>query len=343
MPAHTLLIERTRGGPDAAGDTVECQHYGSIAVVDADGRLVASAGDPDALTFARSALKPFQALPFVRAGGAQHFGLPSRHLALLCASHSGEDEHVAGVSAILERAGCAPVELQCGCHVPIAFEMPGASAPAGFQPTPLHHNCSGKHAGFLAYCAQHRLGRHDYLAAGHPLQAAVRGAIAQACGTPAEALRIGTDGCSAPTYALPLSALARGYAGLAASGARRGDMAAALHLLYDAMVSHPFLVSGSRRSDLAFMSAAPGNWVAKVGADGVQGLGLRSEGLGIAVKVSDGNMAAVYAAAIEALRQLGLAAGAPGSALHALARPELRNAAGLRTGQVRPAFTLRRH
>lgn len=342
MPSHTLLVERTRGGADAAGDTVECQHYGSIAVVDTSGRLVASAGDAEALTFARSALKPFQALPFMRAGGVEHFGLQPEHLALLCASHSGESEHVAAVSAILDRAGCQAVELQCGCHMPIAFDMPGAQPPLGFQPTVLHHNCSGKHAGFLAYCAQHGLPRQHYLAVDHPLQAAVRADLAQACGVGAEALRRGIDGCSAPTYALPLSALALGFGRLATAEANGAGLAAALHPLCQAMMRHPFLVSGSQRSDLAMMSAAPGDWVAKVGADGVQGLGLRSQGLGIAVKISDGNMAAVYAAAMETVRQLGLAPDGA-AALQTLARPEVRNAAGLRTGQVRPAFELQRH
>ncbi|MBV7486440.1 asparaginase [Bordetella sp. BOR01] len=337
MP-HTLLIERTRGGADAAGDIVECQHFGSIAVVDPSGQLVASAGDPHALTFARSALKPFQALPFMRGGGAAHYGLHSEQLALLCASHSGESEHVATVASILDKAGCGPAQLQCGCHLPIAFGMPGgAAAPAGFEPTTLHHNCSGKHAGFLAYCAQHGLTLHDYLSADHPLQAAVRSQLAQACGIAADALRAGIDGCSAPTYALPLSALATGYARLAT--AQADD---ALHPLCQAMVAHPFLVSGSGRSDLALMRAAPDELVAKTGADGVQGMGLRKAGLGIAVKVSDGNMATVHAAAIETLRQLGVPAAQSGT-LQAWARPDIRNTAGLRTGQVRPAFELRHH
>ncbi|HYG42663.1 MAG TPA: asparaginase [Bordetella sp.] len=341
--SHTLLIERTRGGADASGDIVECQHFGSIAVVDPSGRLVASAGDPDALTFARSALKPFQALPFMRAGGAAHYDLRSEQLALLCASHSGENAHVEAVADILDKAGCRPSQLQCGCHLPIAFSMPGGSpAPAGFEPTALHHNCSGKHAGFLAYCAQHGLTHHDYLSPNHPLQAAVRKELAQACGIPADALRAGIDGCSAPTYALPLSALATGYARLATAQAGSGGVGAALQPLCQAMVAHPFLVSGTGRSDLALMRAAPDELVAKTGADGVQGMGLRKLGLGIAVKVSDGNMATVHAAAIETLRQLGVA-GAQSDTLQAWARPEIRNTAGLRTGQVRPAFELRRH
>ncbi|MBO1114356.1 asparaginase [Bordetella petrii] len=342
MP-HTLLVERTRGGAEAARDIVECQHFGSIAVVDPTGRLVASAGDPDTLTFARSSLKPFQALPFMRAGGAAHFGLRSEQIALLCASHSGETAHTEIVAGLLDKAGCRPDELQCGCHMPIVFSMPGgAQAPAGFQPTTLHHNCSGKHAGFLAYCAQHGLTRHDYLSAAHPLQAAVRGELAQACAIPADALRAGIDGCSAPTYALPLSALATGYARLAAAQAGDAGAAAALHTLRQAMMAHPRLVSGSGRSDLALMGALPGELVAKTGADGVQGMGLCAQGLGIAVKMSDGNMATVHAAAIETLRQLGL----PASRLDTLrewARPDIRNAAGLRTGQIRPAFELRRH
>ncbi len=316
---------------------------GSIAVVDAQGRLLASAGDPDFLTFARSTTKPFQALPFMLADGMNHAGFSIEQVAMLCASHSGEPRHVNAVSDMLARTACHADELQCGCHTPIAFDMPGSTTPAGFVPTTLHHNCSGKHAGFLAYCAQHGLSRNDYLNEQHPLQLAIRQHVAQACGTCADALISGIDGCSAPTFALPLQALATGYAAFATADPQGSGQAAALATLFRAMVEHPIMVSGTGRSDLAFMNTAPGDWVAKVGADGVQVMGIRSQGLGIALKMADGDMRACYVATVEVLRQLGLVTDPAGTPLAPWVRPAITNVRGLRTGEIRPAFTLVRH
>ena len=326
------LIETTRGG------TLECVHHGAVAVADAGGRLLASAGDPHWLSFTRSTLKPFQALPLMEAGGIRHFALASRQLALLCASHSGEPMHVEQVEILLKKAGLSFKALQCGCHVPIFASMGLGPAPEPFDER--HHNCSGKHAGFLAWCVQQGQPVASYLAPGHPLQQAVRRAVARVAGLEPGQLRAGTDGCSAPNYAMPLSRLARSYARLA-QGAQDAEFGESFAALGGAMTAHPELVSGTGRSDLAFMRAGRGDWIAKAGADGVQALASKSRGIGLAIKIADGQGLAAQAATVAVLDQLGW--------LDARQREELRpwraeaiaNARGTQVGERRAAFTLR--
>jgi L-asparaginase II len=331
---HELLVETTRGLDGV--ESVESVHYGSIAVVDAGGRLLFSAGDPDWPAFSRSTIKPFQALPLIESGGLAHFGFGAAELALMCSSHSGEAFHVEGVAAILHRAGCDESNLRCGCHVPLRYAALDRLPAADETFNQLHNNCSGKHAGFLAYCVQHDQPVADYLSPSNPLQTAIRHALSKSCDIAVERLRIGIDGCSAPNYALPLRNLALGYARLA-----RGD-SAPLRQVFDAMTAFPERVSGTGRSDLALMRSAPGDWVAKAGADGVQSIGVRSAGLGIAIKIADGNARALGVAVAETLRQLGLGNGQSERMLAPSARPPIVNARGIRCGEVRPAFSLRR-
>src|SRR5438067_3908358 len=209
LAAHVPLAIATRG------PAVESIHYGSVAVVDRSGRLMYSAGDPHALTFTRSALKPVQALPFVAAGGVPKFGYSNAQVALLCASHSGEPRHVEAVADMLAKSGSSAADLQCGTHAPGFYEARG-DVPPPPPYSPLAHNCSGKHAGMLAYCAMCSQSKADYLHFDHPLQQAIRAAVAELTGVPAETLVSGIDGCSAPNYAVPLAGLALAYARLAA-------------------------------------------------------------------------------------------------------------------------------
>ena len=332
MTSFVPLIDLTRGG------TLECQHAGAVAVVDRHGKLLAQAGDPHWMTFTRSTLKALQALPFMEAGGPQHFGFSDRDLAMLCASHSGEAMHVAQVQSILDKADVSYKRLQCGCHVPYFVTD-------GVGPEPAHydernHNCSGKHSGFLAYCVQHGLSLDDYLEPAHPLQQAVRQQVARAAGLAPEQLRAGIDGCSAPNYAMPLSSLALAYARLA-SGEQDSEFGGSFAQLARAMTAHPDLVSGTGRNDKAFMETGRGDWVTKVGADGVQAVASRSRGQAFAVKIADGSKPALFAASVEVLDQLGW--------LDAQQREELRpwraevitNWRGTPVGERKPAFTLK--
>lgn len=324
------LAETTRGS------RTESVHFGAVAVVDAGGALLYSAGDPDFLTFTRSTIKPFQALPFLCGGGAERFGFGRREIALMCASHSGENMHVDIVRGMLHKAGCDEHHLRCGCHVPMHFAVEEKRPPADAVFNQLYNNCSGKHAGFLAYCVQHGLTLDDYIDPAHPLQQAVRRQLAEVAGVTEGDLAMGIDGCSAPNYAMPLSRLAFAYAQLAHGGGNT-RCGSAMGELFDAMTSHPELVAGTGRGDLAFMRTAPRDWVAKGGAEGVQAIGIRSAGIGIAIKVADGNSRALYPAAIAVLRQLGLLVNVEDTPLAGWERHGLRNLRGLETGEVRAA------
>jgi L-asparaginase II len=333
MASLVPLIETSRGG------TLECLHFGALAVADAEGRLVASAGDPHWLAFTRSTLKALQALPFVRAGGPQLFNFTRENVALMCASHSGEPMHVAQVQDMLDKAGLTYKALQCGCHLPMYADLGVAPRPEPGTWDERHHNCSGKHAGFLAYCVQHGQPLGNYLAPGHPLQQAIRREVAAVAGLSPEDLKIGIDGCSAPNYAMPLSRLARAYARLA-SGEADAEFAEAFALLGDAMTAHPDLVSGTSRSDQALMRAGRGDWITKVGADGMQVVASRSRRQALALKIADGNMTAVYAATIAALDQIGWLDMRQKEELRPWRAESIPNAKGTQVGERKPAFSV---
>jgi L-asparaginase II len=332
------LVETTRGYP-ASGYVVENVHMGSVAVVDATGKLIWFAGNPDAMIFTRSALKPFQALPFVLADGPARFGLSRAELALLCASHSGEEKHLQAVQAILGKIGLDDSHLECGCHAPLYYDSVGKPVPQERSWSAMHHNCSGKHSGFLAWCRLHDAPTAGYIDPGHPLQQSIRATLGSLTGIPGEQLPIGMDGCSAPNYALPLSRLAHMFARLAQGnadpvhGAAMGD-------LFDAMRSHPDMVSGEARCDLAYMNAGRGDWVSKIGADAVQTVGIRAAGLGIAIKIADGAKHGLQAVTFSVLDQLGVLDNTQRALLDHYRNPSLKNARGSVVGDIRTVFRL---
>jgi L-asparaginase II len=332
------LAATTRGYP-GTGYAVENIHYGSVAVVDAAGRLLYASGDPDFMTFTRSALKPFQALPFVLDDGPGHFGLDRGELALLCASHSGEEKHVAGVRSILAKIGVDERHLACGCAVPLYYEFTGQKVPPDAQFTAVHHNCSGKHSGFLAWCRLHAAPLENYVDPDHPLQRAVRATLADSIQMHEEQLPTGIDGCSAPNFAMPLARLAHLYARLA-QGSADPKLGGAMGDMYDAMTGRPDLVSGTARTDLDWMTAGGGDWVAKIGADAVQTIGIRSAGIGIAIKVADGNVRALHPAVYSTLDQLGLLNPERRALLDAYRAPPIKNARGTVAGDTHAVFTL---
>jgi L-asparaginase II len=332
IPSHVPLTAISRGG------TVESLHSGSIAVVDRAGRLLFAAGNPETLTFTRSALKPLQALPFVAAGGVERFGYTMPEVAMLCASHSGESRHVEAAANMLAKAGNTAAELQCGTHAPYQYETRGEVPPPPPY-SPLAHNCSGKHSGMLAHCAACGYGKGDYLASGHPLQKEIRSAVAAFTGVPEDALVAGIDGCSAPNYAVPLANLALAFARLAAADVD-AQYGRAPRTLADAMTAHPEMVSGERRSDLAFARAGRGDWVCKVGAEGVQAIGIRSRGWGIAIKVADGQARGLHPATFAVLEQVGVLDASGREDLAQWGRPTLRNLRGIVTGDAHSVVVL---
>ena len=327
------LVEHTRG------PLAEIIHAGAVALVDTTGRVLHSAGDPHAMTFTRSTIKPFQALPFMQGGGAAHFGFAPQHIALLCASHNGEDMHVKQIDDMLKKIGITHRTLQCGCHVPLLFSYGGQTIPTGLPFDERYNNCSGKHTGFLAYCVQHGLPLEDHLAPTHALQKTIRTHVARAARLDEDQLVAGTDGCSAPNYAMPLSRLALSFARLA-SGREDSEFGESFEALGHAMGTHPEMVSGTGRNDLAFTQAGRGDWVTKVGADGVQVLGSKSRGEAFAIKIIDANKPALFAATVEVLDQLGWMDDAQRAELRVWRAQEIRNARGLLVGERKPVFKL---
>lgn len=327
------LIQLTRGG------VPESLHFGAVAVVNTRGQLTAQVGDAHQRIFTRSTLKALQALPFMEMGGPAQMGFTTEEIAMLCASHNGEDKHVAAAERMLGKAGLHYRTLRCGCHVPGLFTLLEQAPPDGLQFDERHNNCSGKHAGFLAHCVQHGWPLDDYIAPEHPLQQAIRRDVARAVGMDADDMRMGLDGCSAPNYAMPLSKLAYGYARLA-SGAADAEFGESFAALSAAMTAHPWMVSGTGRNDLAFTEAGRGDWVCKIGADGVQVIGSKSRGEALAIKISDGNKAALFATTVEVLNQLGWLDDAQRALLQPWRAQELRNARGLHVGDRNPVFKL---
>ncbi len=300
------------------GDTVESVHYGAIAVVDVHGNLVASYGDPATVTFLRSTAKPFQALPFIAQDGDQFYNLTEDEVAILCASHSGTDEHVAVIRAIQDKAGVAEEELLCGTHYPYHEPTANMLREKKLSPTPNRHNCSGKHTGMLAYVHMHSPVNLPYLDLNHPLQVEIIHTFADMCNLKPEDVQVGIDGCSAPNFAVPLYNAALSFARLCepeAGGVQPANRVAACHRIVKAMTAYPNMVAGPDRFDTLLMENTKGKIVSKAGAEGYQGIGIlpgalgnNSPALGIALKISDGDARGKVRSAIsmEVLLQLGI-------------------------------------
>jgi L-asparaginase II len=327
------------------GDGIDAWHFAAVAVVGADGRLTHRLGDAELTTFTRSAIKPLQALPLCTTGAREALAIDDEELALATASHDGSDRHRAVAARLLAKAGATVDQLGCGAHWPIGMRAAGRHPCAGEDRDPLRHNCSGKHAGFLAVARTLGVAPERYLDSDSPVQAVIRRAVADACEIDPAAMPAATDGCSAPNFALPLSALARGFKNLAtrdAAGPSGAPLDAALARVRAAMRAHPVLVSGETRFDAQLMRAFAGRIVCKGGAEALQAIGFSDPPLGIAVKVVDGAERALPPIVLAVLRALGLVAAA-GVDLGALAermRPIVTNHRGTETGAIVASVTL---
>lgn len=317
------IFELTRGR------IVESLHYGAIAVVDPSGHLIASYGDPQTTTYLRSSAKPFQALPFIEQGGQEFYGLSQAEIALICASHTGTDEHLTVLVGLQQKTGVSEADLLCGVHPPIDRQTEQAMRERGEKPTPNRHNCSGKHTGMLAYARMLGAPTQDYLDPGHPVQQAILQSFTEMSGLAEDEVITGIDGCSAPNFAVPLYNAALAVARLCDPQGAQPPLPAnrviACHQILQAMTSHPIMVGGPTSFDTHLMSTVQGKAISKGGAEGYQILGILpgalapgSPGLGIAFKVSDGDLKSHNrtagdprgqvrpAVAIEILRQLGV-------------------------------------
>jgi L-asparaginase II len=332
--SNPVLVEVLRGA------LVESKHRGAISVFDGDGGEVLRLGDVERAIFPRSACKLIQALPLIETGAADAYGFGNRELSLACASHSGELAHVALAQSMLECAGQSTATLECGTHWP--FDLPVAIklAQSGALPGACHNNCSGKHAGFI--CTSCHLGEDPagYVTASHPAQTRVRDVMAEVTGAAHVAEARGTDGCSIPTYAIPLNTLAQGFAKMATGQGLSPVRAKAAKRLMDACMAEPFYMAGTKRFCTDIMAAAPGRVFAKVGAEGVYCAAVPELGFGIALKIDDGAVRAAEMAVAGVIAHL--TRHIPEIAVHvgAMARKADRNWNKISVGEQRVAANL---
>jgi L-asparaginase II len=307
---------------------LESVHRGAWALVDLSGTIIDGAGDPYQSIFPRSASKSLQALPLVESGAADRFGFDERHLALALASHSGEPIHVQVAADGLARLGLDAHALRCGPQRP-------AGAPPQVEAERIANNCSGKHVGFLAVAVHLDTDPSAYLDPGGAVQQRVRTAVQDMTDTPPEQLGVAIDGCSAPTFQLPLASLALGLARMANPDGLPAERAAACRRLTSAARAHPDLIAGTHeRFCTDIVRATNGRVFAKIGAEGVYAFGVVDHGLGFAGKVDDGNARGLYPLMIDLLVQHHLITGAEAAALDHWGNPTLRNWDGLEVGHT---------
>lgn len=338
------LAEVTRG------PITESRHRGHVVAADGKGQVVAFLGTPDTVTYLRSSAKPFQAIPLVASGAADHFGFTEKEIALACASHSGEPIHTELALSMLRKIGLEPNALKCGTHDPFSAEVTRRLREQGEAPNVLQNNCSGKHAGMLALALYLGAPTATYDTADNPVQLAIQETIAKFSGLAIDDLVVGIDGCGVPVFGLSVGAMALMYARIVAPSAEF-DVATrqTCRRIVKAMTDYPELIGGTTdRLDTEMMRAAKGRLISKVGAEGVYTVGVLPcadwpSGLGLALKIEDGDdYRARPTVVIEALRQLGVLDRESLDAVARFARFPIKNRRDEIVGEVRPAFALQR-
>ncbi|PWY88890.1 L-asparaginase II [Aspergillus sclerotioniger CBS 115572] len=337
------------------GSVIENRHQVHAVVTDATGRILYGVGNPKRITLARSAAKPAQVLAILQTGAVEQFGFDEEDLALMCASHSSEDHHIARARGMLAKALLDEGDLRCGGHPAISEAVNRTWIKHDFIPTGICNNCSGKHAGMLAGAKAIGAPTADYHQADHPFQRQVKDVVEELAGLEQDGAQWAIDGCNLPAPAFALHHLARIYARIAhaadcAASVSASTQTQALGRIFHAMAQYPALVGGTGRFCTELMETFAGALIGKVGADGCYAVGLRASdqtrrlgadgAIGIAVKIEDGNLDILYAAVVEILGQFQIAAPDQLQRLAAFHRPQIRNTAGVVTGQTSHQFQM---
>ncbi|MEZ0314738.1 MAG: asparaginase [Myxococcota bacterium] len=326
-----ILARVTRSGEP------ESLHRGSV-VITKDDAVLHAWGNPDTPVFTRSAVKPFQMLPFLERGLADRYGVSPAELAVLVASHSGTPEHVAIVRGLMKKLGVEEGELRCGPHAPYDVQASIAIARAGEKPKPVHNNCSGKHVGFVRLARELGTDVERYLDPATPAQLEVKAAVRTMTGAAEGDLFVGIDGCGAPTFRMPLVALARGFGRLATPTGCPPQRVAALRAMLGAVTAFPRVFSGAGRLEEALLTALPGRIFPKNGAEGIYAIGLAGTGLGVAIKVDDGNERGYFPVVVALLQRLGVISDVP-EVLERFRRLPIVNTQKLVVGHVESALS----
>ncbi len=344
--AYQPLVIATRGNLD------ESFHSGAIAVVDKNGNLVASYGDPELIAYLRSSSKPLQALPLIELGGADHFQLTQKEISLTCASHRGMDIHVEVLEGLQKKIGVSEADLLCGTHPITDKPTSEAMVLRGEQPGQNRHNCSGKHTGFLAQAILRHVSTENYIELTHPVQQLVLKTFAEMVHLPEDEVYIGIDGCSVPVFGVPLRNAGWGFASLCDPSDLPPTRSAACRRIVEAMTAAPEMVSGPGQFDTEIMKVGRGKIIAKAGAEGYQSIGVlpgafseNSPSLGIVYKIADGDSLnrARPLVGIEILKQLGVLDDYQIESLSSFYTRPIQNWRKLEVGQLKPVFQLHFH
>jgi L-asparaginase II len=327
-----VLVEVTRGG------IVESVHAGAYAVVGRDGKLIASGGDIDRPVFPRSAIKALQCLPAVEAGVVDAYGMVDEEIALACASHNGEPEHVRVARSGLAKAGISEQAYECGAHWPFPGNVSRAMVASGEEAGQVHNNCSGKHTFMLAFAAKLGVDPKGYIKRDHPVQQAIEKLIGEYCDYDLTDTPCGIDGCSVPTWAIPLRNIALGFQRLGSGEGVSEERADAGRRIIAAVRTHPFMVAGTRRFCTELMTAVPRAFV-KTGAEGVFCATIAHAGIGIALKCDDGAGRAAEAALAAVMARLDCWTDDERQRLQAMSTVAVKNWNGIETGKVRAVAT----
>lgn len=335
MTKNSILVEITRG------DLVESTHRGAFVVCDSSGRIVLADGEIDQHVFPRSAVKALQALPLIESGAADAYAFGAEELALACASHNGETRHVATARGMLEAAGLDETALECGPQPPRRPDDQVALHHDRLQPGAVHNNCSGKHAGMLALARHLGADCQGYVEREHPIQREVRAALECVCGATAGEHECGIDGCSIPTYALPLRSLAGGFARFGTGDGLGPERAKAAARLRDSVAAAPFMVAGTGRFCTQVMETLGTRAFVKTGAEGVFCAAFPEQGFGVAVKIDDGASRASEVIMAALIRRFVTLSADEERRLESWLYPTIRNWNGLAVGEIRATGILR--
>lgn len=334
MTKNNNLVEVLRG------NRVESSHHVHVAVVDSTGNLLHRVGNVNQKIYARSSMKPIQAIPIIETGAADYYEFSDEDLSLCTASHNGEKMHTDRVLSILKRIGLDVSDLKCGTHNPRWEETYKNLILNNEKVTALYNNCSGKHAGMLATAKFMKEPIETYYSLDHPVQHRIVKTISEICDYPEKDIEIGIDGCGVPVHGLPLARLAYGFARMAHPETLGTEREKHVRQITNAMITAPEMVGGTDRFCTDFMTAGRGRFFGKAGAEGVYCIGDNETGLGIAIKVEDGNGRATYPTAVETLVQLGLLNDDQIEELKEYHHPQLKNARNEVIGELIPSFQL---
>ena len=329
--SYELLVEVARNG------TVESRHFGAAVVCDYTGKVVESWGDTEQLIFPRSALKPMLAIQLLETGASDHYALNDAELSLACSSHQGELIHQTLVESWLSRLGLTEDHLACGAVLPEHTESAHKLLASGQHGCRIHHNCSGKHSGFLTTAQHLGLPLDGYHLLEHPLQQLSLEILSDLAGVDIKQYPMGIDGCGLPAPTMPLVKLAYATARFARPSELAKTRAQAIYRLHEAITNEPLYIAGHGSVVTELNEVTKGSVLAKTGAEGIVTAALPESGLGIAVKIADGSERARSVALLTILDHLCVLSDGSKQQLQPHIAPVLLNSRGLAVGDIRPA------